>query len=303
MNGKALNTEIKAAILIADICGSTALYEREGNVLARQLITKTFSLMQDKISAYQGTLINAIGDEILCTYPSPEMALNSACAMQASIRNHNAGAGSSIQIRIGVHYGDVFIENEKIYGDAVNLTARVAAIARASQIMTTEVVYELLPAPLKEKSFKFINTRIRGKLEAYNIYLIKWEEDDITFFQTLSPKRIPNYNNQLTIYYQDQLVRVNQQKRTIVLGRSEDCDIILHSSYASRFHAQCEWRLDKFIFSDNSTNGSYIRFNDGKILSLLREEAILYDRGVISLGLENFEIPGDLLKFKILAAD
>jgi len=58
----------KIAILFADICGSTALYEKLGDLLARQLIARCISIMKGTLSTHNGTLIKTIGDEILCTF-------------------------------------------------------------------------------------------------------------------------------------------------------------------------------------------------------------------------------------------
>ncbi len=79
----------KLAVMFADICGSTALYDRLGDEIARRLITKCLAMMVDKTTSNQGTLIETIGDEILCTFPSAEHAANAACAMQDTIESGN----------------------------------------------------------------------------------------------------------------------------------------------------------------------------------------------------------------------
>src|SRR5689334_17305305 len=113
----------KLAVMFADICGSTALYDRLGDDMARMLISKCISVMLDKVSTYRGTLIKTIGDEILCTFHSAEDAMNAASAMQNAIENGNHGEENPMHIRIGFHYGDVICETGDVFGDTVNVAA------------------------------------------------------------------------------------------------------------------------------------------------------------------------------------
>ena len=72
----------KLAVLFADICGSTSLYENLGDDLARKMIFQCINTMSDKIFACQGTLIKTIGDEVMATFPSAEAAFHAACSIR-----------------------------------------------------------------------------------------------------------------------------------------------------------------------------------------------------------------------------
>lgn len=130
----------KLAVLFADICGSTTLYERLGDETARRLIANCITSMTKEVTDHKGTLIKTIGDEIMCTFPTAEAVVSAACAMQSTVKN-----GGRMNIRIGIHYGNVICESGDVYGDTVNIAARVASITRANQIMTTRAVVEPLP--------------------------------------------------------------------------------------------------------------------------------------------------------------
>ncbi|MDO8312914.1 MAG: adenylate/guanylate cyclase domain-containing protein, partial [Sideroxyarcus sp.] len=114
-----------AAILFADISGSTALYDSLGNEQALQLVTHTLDILTQEMAAHHGTLIKTIGDEIMCSFPNVTDAINAACAMQLAIENQRPGGEHIICIRIGLHYGEVIFEDGDVYGDAVNIAARV----------------------------------------------------------------------------------------------------------------------------------------------------------------------------------
>ena len=104
---------------------------------------------------------------------------------------------------------------------------------------------------------------------------------------------------ELTLNYNGQLFTINANRRTMMLGRSDNCDIIVCNSFVSRQHARVELRFDKFLIVDQSTNGTYIRFNDGNIAHITREEIILQGSGWFSLGQSSFENPAEFIKFSI----
>ena len=141
----------KLAVLFADICGSTALYESLGDDLARKMISRCINTMAGKISVYQGTLIKTIGDEVMVTFPSAEAAFYAACAMLVAVNNDRPLDGIPLHIRIGFNYGEVIKESNDVFGNTVNVAARVAAITRADQIMATQAVFNALPPNLRNK--------------------------------------------------------------------------------------------------------------------------------------------------------
>jgi class 3 adenylate cyclase len=168
----------KLAVLFADICGSTSLYDDIGDDLARHFTANCIKIMVSQISPHKGTLIKTIGDEIMCTFPNATSALNAACAMQHAVKNNAADSKQPLSIRIGFHYGLVICEANDVFGDTVNVAARVAGLAKADQIMTTVAVYVALPAELQKniKSYKSIS--LKGKQAQSEIYWVLWKDNN-----------------------------------------------------------------------------------------------------------------------------
>lgn len=293
----------KLAVLFADICGSTALYDHLGDSLARRLITQCIATMTGEISAYQGVLIKTIGDEIMCTFPSAEAALHAACAMQHAVENGSFENNHPMHIRIGFNYGEVISESGDVFGDTVNVAARVAAITRASQIMTTRAAVSALPPDLREKTRQIMRAEFKGKQEHQDISIVIWEMDDMLSTRIGTPifRKSPDNINEMTLRYREQPLKINKGRRSVVLGRGDACDIIVMNGFASRQHMRIELRFGKFILADQSTNGTYIRFNDGNVVRLVREELILRGSGSISLGQPYSENPADLVEFSVAA--
>ena len=291
----------KLAVLFSDICGSTALYDKLGDDLARRLIAHCITTMVGEVAAYRGTLIKTIGDEIMCTFPSAEAAMQAACAMQQAVENDRPIEGHQMHIRIGFHYGDVIIESGDVFGDTVNVAARVAAITRASQIMTTTAAVNALPPDLQEKTRQVMRAEFKGKQEQLDISIVIWEQDDMlsTRIGMRAFRKSPDNNDELILRYREQSLKANKEHRSVVLGRGEVCDIIVQNDFASRQHVRIELRFGKFVIVDQSTNGTYIRFKDGNVVHITREEIILQGSGSISLGQPYSENPSELVEFSI----
>jgi len=292
----------KLAILFADICGSTALYENLGDQLARQLIARCLTILNGPLLSHKGTLVKTIGDEILCTFPTSEVALIAACEMQRAIKADNQNSEHPMYIRIGFNYGEVLCEDGDIFGDAVNVASRVAAITRANQIMTTPAVIDPLPLSLHDMVRKIQRVDIKGKQEQIDIYQVMWELEDMGSTRIgMSAYRKPQINGiALSLKYKGQPFIIDESKKKLLLGRDEVCQMIVKSDFASRQHANVEFKSGHFILSDHSSNGTYIRSSDGHLSRLNHEEAILQGNGSISLGQPYSDNPVDLIEFSIL---
>ena len=293
----------KLAILFADISGSTALYEKLGDPVARQLISRCLTILLGALDNHNGTLIKTIGDEILCTFPGAEIAMNAACEMQKTIKISNLGSEHPMHIRIGFHYGDVLIEGNDIYGDAVNVAARVASITRANQVMTTLAVVDALPVSARDKIRKILRADFRGKHEQTDIYQVMWEHDDLGSTRIgMAAFRKPQVDgNELILTYRSQSNSVNEQNFTLHLGRDDTCRVVVENDFVSRQHADIEFRSGSFVFTDHSSNGSYIHNADGVVVRLNRDNTTLHDKGSISLGQPHSDNPADLIEFVIIS--
>ncbi len=288
------------AVLFADICDSTALYESLGDDKARRLVSRCIAIMTNQIPGHQGQLIKTIGDEIMCVFPSASAALLAACAMQTAIDDDSPNNEQPMRVRIGFHFGDVIREGNDVFGDTVNVAARVAAITRGNQIMTTQAVVQALPADLKSVARQILRTEFKGKQEQLDIFQVEWEPDELTRTRITTAFQLPQEHlDELTLNYQDRSYTVNKNRRQLTLGRTEPCHVVVQSEFASRQHARIELRFGKFVISDESTNGTFVRFSDGHEVRIAREELILQGAGSISLGESHSKSPTELVEFSI----
>jgi class 3 adenylate cyclase len=168
----------KMVILFADICGSTALYDKLGNDVALHVITRVLNVLIQEVVKHKGTLIKTIGDEIMCSFPSITLAAQAASAMHFAVDVRRPGGEHSIHVRIGFHYGDVIRQANDVFGDTVNIAARVTAITRARQTMTTQAVIDSLPPEFTDKVRPVMRTAFRGKQNAFAVFQLLWEPEN-----------------------------------------------------------------------------------------------------------------------------
>ena len=129
--------EAERTILFADICDSTGITEALGDAESR----KHFSGILDELAYitrnHDGHVIKTIGDEIMCSFKTPTEGLAAAVDMQRALTARPYVEGIPSRVKIGVHSGPVIIENEDVFGDVVNVAARVISLAAAEQVLTT----------------------------------------------------------------------------------------------------------------------------------------------------------------------
>ena len=289
----------RLVILFADISNSSALYSELGDEQARQLVANCLTMLTQHVVSYQGTLIKTIGDEIMCTFLLPVSALQAAMAMQTAAASKRLDGEHPLSIRIGFHYGEVICEASDVYGDTVNVAARVTAITRAHQIMITRAAAEALPPEFRSKVRQIMRAEFRGKQEALDIFQVTHDDEDTTITRIgLSKSRKPSEaRNELLLRYNQLVVVVSDKLKSVVLGRGDNCGIVIFNNFASRQHARLEFNFGKFILADHSANGTYVRFNDNHVIHLIHQQIILHGAGSISLGQAFSDTPRELIEF------
>jgi class 3 adenylate cyclase len=133
-------------VLFTDLKGSTALYERIGDLKAFSLVHQHFERLSAAVQANTGAIVKTIGDAVMAAFQHPADAVRAALAMQQQIAafNHEHG-GNEIVLKIGIHRGPSIAvtlnDNLDYFGHTVNVAARVQGLADANEIWVTDDVY------------------------------------------------------------------------------------------------------------------------------------------------------------------
>ena len=172
-----MGEEVNLTIMFADVCGSTSLYESSGDLQAKQLIDGCVNAMSEITAKHGGTVIKTIGDEVMATFDSADSALQAAAEMSSETNRQFHCPTGPVAIRIGFHTGPVLRDEGDVFGDAVNLAARIASQAKAGQILTTATTVSELSAVSRASTRAIDRTTVRGKRTQVEIHEVVWQED------------------------------------------------------------------------------------------------------------------------------
>jgi adenylate cyclase len=286
------------AILFADIVGSTRLYETLGDTHAKGLIDECIGTMRDVVERYGGRVVKTIGDEVMCVLPNADSACLAATDMQLKISSMAESSGVKRAIRAGFHAGPVIEDDNDVFGDSVNIAARMAGLAKAMQIITTQATVQQLSLLLQSSTRRIAALTIKGKGDDIDVCEVIWQAGDELTMATPSINR-QSAASRLSLAYAGTEMVLEQTSPGIVLGRDPACQIVVTDRMASRQHARIERRRGKFFLIDQSTNGTFVTFEGEEEIALRREELMLRGKGLIAFGRQAGEATQDVATFSV----
>lgn len=275
-------------ILFADVSGSTRLFETKGDVEARRLISSVLDALSIVCVQYGGRVIKTIGDEIMCTLPSALDGLMAACDMQRKMARDINFVRDNLAVRIGLHHGDALEENGDVYGDAVNVAARMASLAKREQIVTTAATVSGIKGKGPETR-GLGRARVSGKLLPIEIVDVVWQEDTSGMTMVQSAIRIGDgptvaAGARLILRHRGKLIELTENSEPFMMGREVSNNLMVEADWVSRTHAQIEYKRGHFMIADRSTNATYVCIGQDPELRVHRDELHLRKSGSISMG-------------------
>jgi class 3 adenylate cyclase len=172
-------------ILFTDLRGSTALYERIGDLAAFDLVRSHFGALLHAVSAEGGAVVKTIGDAVMATFPTPGRALRAAMRMREAMREINqTRGGEDLALNIGLHSGPclaVMLDDRQDYfGQTVNIASRVNELADPSAILATKPIIESseVARVLSEASYRTTprSSQLRGLSDEFEIFEVRERE-------------------------------------------------------------------------------------------------------------------------------
>lgn len=292
----------ETCILFADIADSTSLFEKHGDEAARESISSVLETLLNEAEKHQGKLVKTIGDEIMCTFPKANHALLAAVEMQNIVSGNFVLGNHPIAIRVGFHFGKVIEEDGDVFGDAVNVAARMTGYAKKGQIITNSVTFKqcIVPPFLTHRSLG--KTKVKGKLLPVEIIEILWQQDtsQVTRVTSALDIKIPTTKSQLKLELSGRQQIMTDQSPTKTIGRGDDCDLQVSMLMASRYHGEIQYSGGHFKYTDESTNGTWILQNGAEPIRIHRDSMLLQGEGQITFGEPDFSNLEQLLQYKIL---
>lgn len=271
-------------IIFADIAGSTRLYESVGDARAKTLVTGLQNDISSIVEGAGGHVQEVVGDEVLFRFDRVDQGVSCTRRIQEASAAYSMAHEVDMSVRIGMHYGPVILDLERLFGDTVNIAARVVGIAKGGQIIATEAVFERLANPSHSQIRRFDEVKIKGKQAPLVVYELLWQSTGITLVQYTPAEAIQA--QPLVLDYRGDEIQIEPQADTFTIGRSVNNSLVVMAGPVSRHHASIEFARGRFAVTDGSTNGTYVKTQDGETIYLRRETLPLWGHGLIGLGLD-----------------
>ncbi len=274
-----------ATVLFADVVGSTKLYETHGDAVAHRTIDACVAVMRRATEAAGGRVVKTIGDEVMSVFAEADAAARAAVSMHVGINAMPPMGGLRLMIRIGFQGGPVLQKESDVFGDTVNLAARLTEQAAGGQIITSRETAGTLTGEWRLMARDLYGVKVRGKVEEVELAELLWKVDEnSTVMLRGSAPRPKAPGAVLRLKYRTREIRMRRENDSLVIGREADCGIVVADNMASRRHCTIERRQDKFVLKDHSTNGSFVTNEGDAELLLRREEVTLLKHGWIAFG-------------------
>jgi adenylate cyclase len=188
-----------------------------------------------------------------------------------------------LSIHIGCHLGQVIESGGDLFGDNVNIAARIANVAAAGQIIATQQTIEALSSELRQNIRPLHRVSVKGQTETVAVFEYLWGRHEDATIVGVPAAKIECTRLKISRGPHDVWLDRTSTPNTIVLGRHSAYGLNVSDPAASRQHATIEVRGDKFVLVDHSVNGTYVAW-EATETCLKREEMILPLRGRLALG-------------------
>jgi adenylate cyclase len=301
------------AIVFADLRGSTALFESLGNTEATAVVTQCVAMLGGVVKRRRGRVIKTLGDGLMAVFAAALDAVEAADDMHRTLEQWSAGeAGKTdfqppsirgLRLQVGVAHGEVVEMAGDVFGDAVNVAARLLDHAGDNETLVTSNVVDALK-PLHQSRFRSLDrVQLRGRAEAVHVYLLethRFTDSATTAYGDIAPAVEPGG---IRLTWLDMKRVYAGPTMPVVLGRSPQANYCIDDSRVSRSHARIDWHGGAFQLTDLSYNGTYVRFsNEGDIIGLRRGNCTLHGSGTIGLGASPMEPSTPTVRFEVLVS-
>lgn len=292
--------EYDVALLIADITGSTPLYESAGDAEALRLIAGCLDRLRSIVRAESGMFIRSKGDDVLSAFSNPSDAVSAATKMLSQELT------SPLAVHVGLHFGHIIEARGDIFGDAVNTTARIAALAKAGEALVSQDLFDRLPSQNTRALRVLDNLRLKGKKAPTRVFALTPDDGvprtEVAIGHAAGHTRTQHQHTlpevELSIRYADRVWSC-LEGHSVTVGRATHCDIIVSQPWISRQHLVATVQRGKVQLADQSSSGTYVLVNDGYEFFIRRESVLLTGSGVISPAVPPKEAQAEIIRYEV----
>ncbi|WP_265948211.1 adenylate/guanylate cyclase domain-containing protein [Dechloromonas sp. A34] len=271
------------AVLCADIARSARLAPELEHSEALYTVQRCEKRIRRAVESHGGRLVERSGNKLMAFFANDAEALQSAIEMQHRIAELPPHSGHPMGVRVGVCTGHLVREQCYFPGAGENPAASLSAVATPGHI--------LLSVPKRATLFPWLQLAANSVPDL----LLNCGQRRLGVFQLDGQQPAPialrlalaepgDGAGRLCVRHNNVEMVLDETQPLTRIGRHPDCDLVIRDARCSRDHGTIERRLDRFVFVDRSTNGTFISLEGKAEVHIHRRELALIGRGVLSLG-------------------
>jgi class 3 adenylate cyclase len=303
---------LERTVLFADLRGSTAMYETLGNAEATTVVTHSVGLLARIVESHGGTVVKTLGDGLMAMFSQPSRAVAAADEMHDRLARLAAQGDDPtaaklrlipLKLQVGLAHGEVVEVSGDLFGDAVNVAARLLDHANDNETLATVSVLDGLEDWERSRFRNLSRLQLRGRAEPVQVHL---QEPARRFGDTAATA----YGDMLVPTPEPEGIRLiwldvsrvyAGSSLPVILGRSPQATYIIDDNRVSRSHARIDWHGGAFHITDLSYNGTYVRFDhEREVITLRRNACTLHGSGVIGLGTPPTDTVSPSVRFEVM---
>jgi class 3 adenylate cyclase/tetratricopeptide (TPR) repeat protein len=166
-------------VLFTDVEGSTDLTTRRGDEAAREILRAQRDLVRQQVEVHSGHEVKSLGDGFMVAFASARKAVACAVGIQRALEEHNRRQppDQQVRVRIGLNTGEVIQEEADLFGEAVNVAARIAAKAKGDEILASDAVKAVMGRPKGVEMVDRGRFRLKGLPARWRLFEVVWQEE------------------------------------------------------------------------------------------------------------------------------
>src|SRR6516162_3299572 len=167
-----------AALLAADVVGYSRMMQADEAGTLAALKSRRTEILQPLVSKHHGRIIKVMGDGVLVEFASAVSAVQCAVDLQQAMAasNRRLSEDRQIMLRVGVNLGDVMVEGSDLYGDGVNIAARLEAIADPGGIVISSIAHDYVRNKVKATFDDMGAQTLKNIAEPIHAYRVAWTD-------------------------------------------------------------------------------------------------------------------------------
>jgi adenylate cyclase len=284
-----------AAVLFADVSNSTRYFERYGEVAGHGMIERCLGIIIPEIERHGGMVVKTLGDGLLAVFDRAVDLVGASRALHRALVKANglAGGSEAISVHCGGDFGPIARDAAgDIFGDVVNVAARLQALAARDQTLVTRELVNTLEQSERGEIRYVGSFPVHGRGAQVETYEIEWRVGTRTVLIARADLKL---ESTLSLQFQDKTIELPPDRDGLTIGRGAGNNLIVEDAAVSREHAEIVRRKGLLYLVDRSTNGTFLQTEGGIVRHVQHAEVPLEGRGRIVLG----RIDGPPLGFRV----